>query len=61
MTGYYFVLTIYEGGRAGYTEKQYKTSHGAERRAAIQRKKAGVRSAKVCYQIGNTIDLKKFI
>ena len=61
MKGFYFVLTIYEGGRAGYTEKKYRTAHGAERRAAIQRNKAGVKTARVCYETGNSVDIKKFI
>lgn len=61
MNGFYFVLTIYQGGRVGYSEKQYKTERGASRRAALQRNKAGVRTAKVCYQTGETVDIKKFI
>lgn len=61
MNGNYFVLTIYEGGRAGYSERRYKTPRGAERRAVIQRKKAGVKTARVCYQTGMTVDIKKFI
>lgn len=61
MTGNYFVLTIYEGGRVGYSEKRYKTQAGANRRAELQRKKAGVRTARVCYQTGQTVDIKKFI
>lgn len=61
MSGYYFVLTIYQGGRVGYSEKQYKTERGANRRAELQRKKAGVNTAKVCYQTGETVDIKKFI
>ena len=61
MKGYYFVLTIYEGGRVGYSVKRYKTQSGANRRAELQLKKAGVKSARVCYQTGDTVDIKKFI
>lgn len=61
MNEYFFVLTIYEGGRVGYSEKQYKTQQGANRRAALQSKKAGVKTARVCYHTGETVDIKKFI
>ncbi len=59
--GYYFVLTKYESGRCGYSERKYATESGARRRAVAIRKRAGVKSATVCYQTGLTVDIKKFI
>lgn len=61
MMGYFFVLTEYESGRVGYSVRRYQTERQAERRAALQRKKSGVKTAKVCYQTGQTVDIKKFI
>lgn len=62
MNGYYFVLTEYESGRVTYSAKRYRTKQGAERRAAINRLRLGVRTARVKYQAGQTaVDIKKFI
>lgn len=60
--GYWFVLTEYENGRCGYTERRYKTKLSAQRRAKIIRQRQGIKTAKVCYQCGvKPIDIKKFI
>ena len=57
----YFVLTKYESGRCGYSERKYDTPQGAERRASAIRKKPGVKSASVCCQTAATIDIKNYI
>ena len=60
--GYYFVLTEYESGRYGVSERRFATESEAERRAESRRKKAGVKSARVKYQAGqNDVDIRKFI
>ncbi len=61
MNGYYIVVTEYESGRVEYSVKRYQTQQGAERRASINRLKLGVKSSRVCYQTGMTVDIKKFI
>ncbi len=60
--GYFFVLTHYESGRWGYSERRFPTAEQAERCAEIKRTKAGVKTAGVRYQAGQTaVDIKKFI
>lgn len=60
--GYFFVLTVYENGRVGYSERRYQTEKKAERLARLRRKRAGVKTATVRYQAGQTaVDIKKFI
>lgn len=61
MNGFYFVLIAYKSGRYGYSERQYATEVQAKRRAAVIRKRADVKSARVCYEAGQTVDIKKFI
>lgn len=62
MDGYFFVLTEYESGRFGYSEKRFVTEEAAEQCAVARRKRAGVKSASVRYHAGETaVDIKKFI
>lgn len=61
-SGYFFVLTEFQGGRIGYSEMRFATEEAAEQFAAIKRLRADVKSAKVKYQAGETaVDIKKFI
>ncbi len=60
--GYYFVLTAYESGRFGYSEERFATEEAAELCAAARRKRAGVKSARVMFNIGESdVDIKNFI
>lgn len=62
MNGYFFVLTEYISGRFGYSERRFATEDEAELYAASRRKRAGVKSARVEYQTGQSdVDIKKFI
>ena len=62
MNGYFFVVTVHESGRAGYSERRFNTEEEAEQLAIARRKRAGVKTATVKYQAGETaIDIKKFI
>lgn len=62
MSGYFFVLTVYWSGRIGISERRCQTAQEAERLAALRRKRAGVKTAGVRYQAGQTaVDIKNFI
>ncbi|MDE7440062.1 MAG: hypothetical protein K2N23_06110 [Clostridia bacterium] len=56
------MLTAYESGRFGYSEERFATEEAAELCAAARRKRAGVKSARVMFNIGESdVDIKNFI
>lgn len=62
MTGYYFVIIEYFGGRVAVHAKKYKTYTSAQRRADRLKKNNDVKRAYVGYQYGiGSVDVKAYV